>query len=63
MTSTDTPATKIGTDAPCEMCLRNTAKIDILIPSGLGEFKGLLTTEMSVCGTCYGSMLPAIKNR
>jgi hypothetical protein len=43
-------------DAVCEMCLRNPAKVDVVVPMGLGEQFGWAYCEMSLCAVCVDSM-------
>ena len=40
----------------CEMCLRNPAKVDVVVPMGLGENYGWAYCEMSLCAVCVDSM-------
>ena len=43
-------------DAVCEMCLRNPAKVDVVVPMGLGENYGWAYCEMSLCAVCVDTM-------
>jgi hypothetical protein len=61
---TEKVSTLVATDTAslsCERCLSRAAKVEVVVPIGLGENYGWAYCEMSLCGGCVDEVLPSLK--